>query len=435
MSAVMEAMRSNTPSPQRALRLDEDVILESESVPQASDMLKIHPAFQKLIEEAEKRDREMRELQESGAHVQSSESLSGKPPESSVVGLEQLLQDGAAVLEKGMSHDGPLWVDICVTPATLASALEPLLESDANPNELFHSISPFAEGRSGDVSIAIDSAIGSKVAVKVIPRDHERSADKVTRLPLEIHLMRSSRHENIVPYIGAYMTPNDVWIVTEFMDAGALADYLYEEDIAGLDLSTDAIAYVTQNIVSALDFLHSNHRMHRDVRSDNILLNSYGAVKLGDFGYATESDVPICDPVGTPYWMAPEMAGPAAAALASGEDQCANFSQSTSSYSNSVDVWALGVTLYEMAARSYPYAELDELEALKNIAAYGIPDPAAEAITLLTPSGLDFFHACTPMNPSKRVDAKALKLHEFLLTADMNAGRKRLLEVIQAVHS
>jgi len=93
------------------------------------------------------------------------------------------------------------------------------------------------------------------------------------------------------------------------------------------------IAYVCRESLMALAFLHRQHRLHRDIKSDNILVNKEGVVKIADFGFAinlTEEQNKRRSVVGTPYWMAPE--------LIRGLE-----------YDAKVDVWSMGITALEMA--------------------------------------------------------------------------------------
>lgn len=97
--------------------------------------------------------------------------------------------------------------------------------------------------------------------------------------------------------------------------------------------------------MKALLYIHSLHRIHRDIKSDNILLNDEGEVKIADFGYAaqlTQQQQKRNTVVGTPYWMAPE--------LIRGHD-----------YGIKVDIWSLGIMVMEMAEGEPPYMEFPPL--------------------------------------------------------------------------
>lgn len=121
----------------------------------------------------------------------------------------------------------------------------------------------------------------------------------------------------------------------EFMDLGCLTEILGPE----ISFPESHIAYVCRNVLSALAYLHRTNKLHRDIKSDNVLMNSRGAIKLADFGFAvglTKEADRRKSVVGTPFWMAPE--------LISGK-----------AYGGSVDIWSLGITALEMADGEPPY--------------------------------------------------------------------------------
>ncbi|NXX63696.1 PAK3 kinase, partial [Scopus umbretta] len=76
----------------------------------------------------------------------------------------------------------------------------------------------------------------------------------------------------------SYLVREELWLVMEYMDGGTLFDVINETP-----MSEDQIASVSRECLQGLDFLHSNHVMHRDVKSLNILLRTDGSVKLGQY--------------------------------------------------------------------------------------------------------------------------------------------------------
>lgn len=94
--------------------------------------------------------------------------------------------------------------------------------------------------------------------------------------------MGLSHHPNVIEYYRTYEYDRCIWIVVELMKA-SLTDYVLEN--AGRIPET-LIAFIVREILRGLLYLHRNHRIHRDLKSDNVLISLQGDVKLGDFGYA-----------------------------------------------------------------------------------------------------------------------------------------------------
>lgn len=123
----------------------------------------------------------------------------------------------------------------------------------------------------------------------------------------ELVILSKLRHPNVVSFIDGFYfeTPEkSLKIVTEYMDGGALTDVV-EKTI----LSEPQIAAISFEVLKGLDFLHDQNIIHRDIKSDNILLDTRGAVKIADLGYCANISVSEKrrTAVGTPYWMSPEL--------------------------------------------------------------------------------------------------------------------------------
>jgi len=160
------------------------------------------------------------------------------------------------------------------------------------------------------------------------------------------------------------------------------------------------IAYVTRVLLEGLAFLHGQKRMHRDIKSDNILVDFNGAVKIADFGFAvglSEEAAKRKSIVGTPFWMAPE--------LIRGVE-----------YDGKVDVWSLGITALEMADGEPPYLKEPPLRALFLVAsstvAPGLKEPHTWSHHFRT-----FLERALDPNPGSRASAAELLAHPFVASA------------------
>merc|ERR1712063_29054 len=132
------------------------------------------------------------------------------------------------------------------------------------------------------------------------------------------------------------------------MEGGCLTDLVQEQSIK---IPEGVIGYIMKKSLEGLDYIHSNHIIHRDIKSDNVLIGAGGELKIADFGYAAQliKSARVRQTVcGTPYWMAPE--------LIQGKD-----------YTQKVDIWSLGVMMIECAENDPPYFEEDPIRALFRI--------------------------------------------------------------------
>ena len=218
------------------------------------------------------------------------------------------------------------------------------LVSKGKPEDKYVDITiKIGEGASGEVFVGKRKTDGYMVAVKKMKLTEENTKLMVN----EIGIMRTSSHPNIVDYFDSYLiTSTELWVVMEYMDGGCLTDILELHD--QIKMKEDEIAYVCRETLRALKFIHSLHRIHRDIKSDNILLASTGAIKIADFGYAaqlTQQQQKRTTVVGTPYWMAPE--------LIRGQE-----------YDAKVDIWSLGIMLIEMIEGEPPYMDLPPLRGV-----------------------------------------------------------------------
>ncbi|XP_054374169.1 serine/threonine-protein kinase PAK 1-like [Molothrus ater] len=201
----------------------------------------------------------------------------------------------------------------------------------------------------------------------------------------EIMIMKRYRSCSVVNYLDSYLLGEELWLVMEYMDGGALSDVIHKTC-----LSEDHIAAISRECLQGLDFLHSNDVIHRDVKCDNILLRTDGSVKLTDFGLSTqltpEQSRP-CLVAGTPWWMAPE--------VVTGQP-----------YGPKVDIWSFGIVGIEMLEKEPPYWDQSHASARRLIATVGTPK--LRQPKLLSALLRDFLSCCLQTDEEQRWSAKEL---------------------------
>lgn len=169
--------------------------------------------------------------------------------------------------------------------------------SIGNPRERYTLIGQIGQGASGSVVTAIDNDTDMLVAIKQMNLAQQSNKEFILN---EILVMRENRHPNVVNYLDSYLIDNELWVVMEYLQGGSLTDIVIETRMEEYQIAT-----VCREVLQALEFLHKNQVIHRDIKSDNILLGLDGSVKLTDFGFCAQlaEQNKRTTMVGTPYWM------------------------------------------------------------------------------------------------------------------------------------
>jgi p21-activated kinase 7 len=266
-----------------------------------------------------------------------------------------------------------------------------MVVSVGDPRDNLDNFVKIGEGSTGTVCIATEKTTKRQVAVKKMDLRKQQRRELLFN---EVVIMRDYHHPNIVETYNSFLVNDELWVVMEFLEGGALTDIVTHSR-----MDEEQIATVCKQCLKALAYLHSQGVIHRDIKSDSILLASDGRVKLSDFGFCAQvsQELPKRKSlVGTPYWMSPEVI-------------------SRLPYGPEVDIWSLGIMVIEMIDGEPPFFNEPPLQAMRRIR--DMPPPKLKNAHKISSRLQSFLDRMLVRDPAQRATAAELLTHPFLRQA------------------
>ena len=272
-------------------------------------------------------------------------------------------------------------------------------------------VKTIGKGNFGEVFLTQRKGTKELYATKKMERRVYEKPPLLNRLYNEVQILRMINHPNIVKFIDLKKTQNSYYLITEYINGDSLTSNLKKYmSHYGKPFPEDIVQYLMKQIVSALQYLHFNKIIHRDLKLDNILVNfpseydknslnmMKAVVKIIDFGFATQLNKQLTyTALGTPTNMDPVI-------LENIKTGIPN-----AGYNEQVDIWSLGTICYEMLVGHKPFngKSMDELfQKVKN-GTYSLPLSLSKEV-------VSFINGMLQQDPNKRLTANQLLYHDFL---------------------
>lgn len=243
-------------------------------------------------------------------------------------------------------------------------------------------------GTFGKVKTAKHQLSGHKVAVKILNRNKIKNLDVVGKIRREIQNLKLFRHPHIIKLYQVISTPNDIFMIMEYVSGGELFDYIVKHG----RLVEDEARRFFQQIVSGVDYCHRHMVVHRDLKPENLLLDQNLNVKIADFGLSNmmmDGEF-LRTSCGSPNYASPEIIS---GRLYAGPE---------------IDIWSCGVILYALLCGTLPFDDEHVPTLFRKIRSGIFPVPE-----YLNESVVSLLNHMLQVDPIKRATIQDIIKHDW----------------------
>ncbi|KAF7374439.1 MAP kinase kinase kinase mkh1 [Mycena sanguinolenta] len=259
------------------------------------------------------------------------------------------------------------------------------------------------KGSYARVYLALNANNGELMAVKrvetpqtVSDRADLQQLEMAEVLKFERKILEDLEHPNIVQYLGFEETPYTFNIFLEYVPGGTIGSCLQKHG----KFDQDVTKWFTSQILAGLEYLHSTGILHRDLKGDNILVQTSGVCKISDFEISKENmqGQAFTAMKGTAYWMAPEVL----------------IAHNGRGYDSKVDIWSVGCVVLEMWTGERPWAGEEFIPVLFKLYEKLPPPVPPGVLSGLSELAREFRAECFAADPRQRPTAAVLRNHPYL---------------------
>jgi len=262
------------------------------------------------------------------------------------------------------------------------------LESEPKISD-FNLLKELGAGSFGRVLLVQHKITQAKYAIKAIDKRNKANIQEKPYFRREIEIMYRVHHPNVVKLFGHFEDNNYCYFIMEYIAGGNI----YALVPKSRSISTQQIASIMKDVISAVYFLHHMHPkiVHRDIKPENVLLDKGMVAKLTDFGWSNymQGDIKRTTVCGTPVYLAPEIIN-------------------NQGHDEHVDIWCIGVLLFELMAGFSPWQGDDVQTVRYNISRLKIRWPRD-----MDRDAMDLISKILKYNPEERLSLRQMLAHPF----------------------